>query len=394
MNLSLRSGGLALGLVATLGGCHPAPRRPTTAPATDLGARLQAILDSTVAASPSRPGLLLSVHAPARQVAWQGAAGLADRASGAKLTPEHVFRVASNTKTYVAAAILRLMEDGKLALSDPISRHLLPATTALLRTGGYDPTAITVRQLLQHVSGLYDYATDDSFIADVLSRPDHRWTRREQLELAMRRGKPYGKPGEVYHCADTGYILLGEVLENGTKRPLGAAVAELVGFDRLHLAHTWFETLDSVPPGAGPRAHQYQASVDIYRIYPSFELSGGGGIVAPIGELESFYRSVGTGAVFHHPSSLDSMRTVGPPSLVPDSTRGYAMGVGRRRIAGIVCWGHGGHWGSMGLYCPSIDLSIAIASNRSVSPAYDALATLATVVGLVQGGAPAAPGSK
>jgi D-alanyl-D-alanine carboxypeptidase len=195
----------------------------------------------------------------------------------------------------------------------------------------------------------------------------------------------------VYHYADTGYILLGEIVENLTQAPLGAAVADLVGFRKLQLAHTWFETLDSVPPGAGPRAHQYQDSVDIYRFDPSFDLYGGGGIVAPIGELEAFYRAVGTGAVFRQPATRDTMLLIGPPSLVPDSTRGYAMGIGRRRLAGVVCWGHGGHWGSMGLYCPSIDLSIAIATNRSVGPEYDPLKTLAALVSLV--GTGAAPGA-
>jgi D-alanyl-D-alanine carboxypeptidase len=389
MTFSVRSVSPAVSLVLALGGCDSTTRRPGPAAAVDVGGRLQALLDSTVAGAPSIPGLLLSVHAPARQVAWQGAAGLADRATGATLTPEHVFRVASNTKTYVAAAILRLMEDGKLALSDPIARHLLPATAARLRARGYDPTVLTVRQLLQHVSGLYDYATDDHFIAGVLGHPDHRWTRREQLDLALEQGKPYGRPGEVYHYSDTGYILLGEIVEHLTERPLGAAVAELVGFSRLGLSHTWFETLDSVPPGTGPRAHQYQDSIDIYRFDPSFDLYGGGGIVAPIGELESFYRSLGSGAVFRQRATFDTMITISAPSLVADSTRGYGMGIGRRRIAGVTCWGHGGHWGSMGIYCPSIDVSVAIATNRSGSPAYDAFATLAAIVGVVQGAAPA-----
>ena len=72
------------------------------------------------------------------------------------------------TKTFTAAAILRLVEQGRLGLDDPIADHLAPATLELLRRGGYDPDAIHVRHLLMHTSGLYDYASDPKFVEYVL----------------------------------------------------------------------------------------------------------------------------------------------------------------------------------------------------------------------------------
>jgi D-alanyl-D-alanine carboxypeptidase len=93
------------------------------------------------------------------------------------LTADHSLRIASVTKTFVAAAILRLLEQGRLELDDAIARLLLPASRGILREGGYDPGAITVRMLLAHTSGLYDYAASPAFFERIAGDPAHRWSR-------------------------------------------------------------------------------------------------------------------------------------------------------------------------------------------------------------------------
>jgi D-alanyl-D-alanine carboxypeptidase len=365
---------VALLAILTSAGCHPRQ---------DLPASLQALLDSTVAATPSIPGLILKVEAPRLNLDWSGAAGVADRASRERLTVRHTFRLASNTKTYVAAAVLRLVEEGTIGLGDPIARHLAPATVEQLERGGYDPAAITVRDLLQHVGGIYDYATDPAFPDAVFGQPDRRWTRAEQVEFAIANGKPYGKPGEAYHYSDTGYILLGELLERTTGMSLGGAVGSLVGFERLGLAATWFESLDPVPAAAGPRAHQYADTIDITAFDPSFDLHGGGGLVANVADLSGFYRALLDGRVFRQPATLDSMRVVAPQSTGDDPSRGYAMGIGRRVIGGWTCWGHGGYWGTMAVSCPEAGLTIAVTMNRSPDDRFDPSAVINQVVALV-----------
>ncbi len=374
MWLSVHRWSIASLVVLASSGCGPRP---------DLPATLQAFLDSTVAATPSIPGLLLQVEAPRLNLRWSGAAGVADRATGERLTVRHTFRLASNTKTYVAAALLRLVEDGKVSLLDPITRHLAPETTVRLRRGGYDPAAITVQHLMQHLSGIYDYATDAAFQEAVFGRPNHRWTRAEQVEFAIAKGKPYGKPEEGFHYSDTGYILLGEILERTTGMPVGAAVGALLGFDRLGLTTTWFETLDSVPAAAGPRAHQYLDTADITAFDPSFDLYGGGGLVANIADLSGFYRALLEGRVFQRPATLDSMLVVPPQSVGSDPSRGYGMGIGRRVIGGLTCWGHSGHWGTMAVSCPDAGLTIAVTMNRSYDGPFDPEVVIARVVSLV-----------
>ena len=118
---------------------------------------------------------------------------------------------------------------------------------------GYDATAITLRHLLQHTSGLYDYASDVDFQVQVLGEPSRRWTREEQVRLAMLEGDPLGEPGEVYAYSDTGYVLLGDVIERATGGTLGAAYRDLLRFDVLGLDSTWLEQVEP-EPGRGARA--------------------------------------------------------------------------------------------------------------------------------------------
>ena len=160
----------------------------------------------------------------------------------------------TSTKTFVGAAALRLVEDGRLSLDTSLDELLLPETRDVLRDGGYDTGAIVLRDLLTHTSGIYDFAASayDPSIADgfddaVARDPSHRWTRLEQVRFAVTHGRPYGAPGTVFGYSDTGACLVGEILEARTGRTMGGAIRELVGFERLGLKHTWHESVESEP---------------------------------------------------------------------------------------------------------------------------------------------------
>ena len=86
--------------------------------------RLQTVLDEFHVANPAAPGVVVQVESPSLGLEWAAAVGLSTRNSAGPLTTDHTFRIASNTKTYVAAAILRLAEMGKLSLDDPLARYL------------------------------------------------------------------------------------------------------------------------------------------------------------------------------------------------------------------------------------------------------------------------------
>lgn len=352
----------------------PASVASTRAP---LPMRLTRTLDDFLHAHPAFPGVVMTVRAPG--FAWTGAAGVADRASRKPLATDATFRIASVTKTFTAAAILRLVENGKLALDEPIAKHLSSASVALLREGGYDVDAIRVRHLLSHTSGLYDFAEDKDYQAYVVSHPRHRWTRAEQVRFAMIHGKPLSRPGIEEHYSDTGYVLLGEMLERLTGRGLAAAYRTLLHFERLELDETYLETLEPGAAHAKPRAHQYLGTIDTTAVDPSFDLYGGGGLVSTVDDLARFYRALLGGRVFEKPATLRTM--LGKP--FPAHPTDLGLGIFFLRVGGETCWWHNGFWGINVVHCPGSGMTIASMANQANGFIEPTLRLQATVHDLV-----------
>jgi D-alanyl-D-alanine carboxypeptidase len=338
--------------------------QPAKTHAVNSIAELQKLLAAEVAAHPSLPGELLHVHAPKQGLDISLAAGVFDRESKRPLDPHHGFRVASVTKTFVAASILRLHEEGKIKLDDPINRYLPKEYNAILDAGGYPTNVITVRQLLTHTSGIFDYARAPEFFAAIVGNPKHRWTRMEQVQNAVKWGKPYFEPGKGYHYSDTGYVLLGEIVERLSGKSLGQALRSLLDFKKLKLDETYLETLEPVPAGAKDLSHPYLAQTDTRDFDPSIDLYGGGGLVSSTEDLARFYRALLQGRVFRRAATLQMMLTV--PTTNEKSPGGpYAMGIARRNIAGNICWGHTGFWGTSAYHCPEVDVTIVRHYNQA-----------------------------
>ena len=339
---------------APLGAQGACPSTPDNARASR---ELRGLVDSLLAANPDVPGIALAVLGPGGCVLFNEAGGVANRATRAPLTPEHPHRIASNTKTYTAAAILRLMELGKLALDDPMTRHLPAASLASLRRDGYDVDHITIRHLLNHTAGLYDYAMDPHLVAIVERDPTHRWTRAEEVDSAVAWGTAYNAPGQGYHYSDTGYILLGEIIERLTGQPMARAFRDLLHFDALGLTSTWLETMEPPPPGVIDRAHQYLGEGDTYGFDPSFDLYGGGGLAATPRDMARFTRALFMGGVYRDRGTIDVMMTV-PPGI--QANRTYGAGLYRQPVRDdLAGWGHSGFWNTFSFHLPGRDVTVA-----------------------------------
>jgi D-alanyl-D-alanine carboxypeptidase len=329
------------------------PASRTSPPRTD---DWQQLVDEFAADSPGVPGVALAVLAPSADIDVTVAAGSAG--PDEPLTPNRPFRIASNTKTFTAAATLRLVESDVIGLDDPIAGRIDPELVDLLAGDGYDTDAITVRQLLQHTSGIYDYASDVDYQTVVLGgKGEQHWERVDQVRFAVERGEPIGPPGQQYAYSDTGYILLGDLLERATGRTLGGAYRELLDFDHLGLDHTWLETVERTPPGTADRAHQYYEELDTYAADPSFDLYGGGGLVSTVDDLAAFYRAVFAGGVFADSDTVEVMTTVPPVN----TKAGAAMGLFRLEDLELgECWTHSGFWGTVVISCPERDVTVAL----------------------------------
>lgn len=316
-----------------------------------LEADLQAVLDHFLAANDMAPGVSAVVVCPALDLDWSGAAGTAAHGTDEPLTPAHTFRMASNTKTYVAAALLRLVEMGRLGLDDSLGEHLPADQRELLASDGYDLDAMTIRMVLSHTSGLDEHAGDPRYEEAIIENPQRVWTADETIRLLVEWRDPVGAPGEKYAYSDTGYILLGGIIERLTGKPLGVAVHELVDYGKLGLDATWWEGTEQPPAGAGPRAHQYFGDLDTTDWHPSLDLFGGGGLLTDTPDLANFMRQLLLGEVLHDEETLAAMKGYGTPV--------YRLGLMCVELDGHLAFGHQGFWNTFAFQVPTLDLTVA-----------------------------------
>jgi D-alanyl-D-alanine carboxypeptidase len=208
--------------------------------ATGRRATLQRIVRRLVAGG--APGALAFVRAPG------GAAGIAaGYADLRNRTPMHAtdgFRIASVTKTFVATVVLELEAEHRLDIDEPVERWL----PGLVPNG----TAITIRELLNHTSGLFDYVEDDAHTQAVIADPGRRWSPHELLSVASAHPLLF-RPGTSWFYSNTNYVVLGLVVEAVTGRPLGEELQARI-IDPLQLRATSF---DVDPVIRDPFAHGY-----------------------------------------------------------------------------------------------------------------------------------------
>ena len=229
--------GAAAGLSLVAAGGSVATASPGAAPAKTV--QLQQALDAVVAAG--APGAIVLARDGDRTIRL--ASGYGNLAQRTPMRASDRFRIGSETKMFVATVVLQLVGDGKLSLGDTVERWL----PVLVPNGG----SITVRQLLNHTSGLFDYAEDKAFIEQI-DNPRKRWAPRQLVELATAH-RPLFAPGARHSYSNTGYILLGLIVEKATGNPLPAELQKRI-FRPLRLHATSFPT---TPRIAGRYSHGY-----------------------------------------------------------------------------------------------------------------------------------------
>ncbi|MGB3624486.1 MAG: serine hydrolase domain-containing protein [Henriciella sp.] len=313
---------------------------------------LQAMADGFLTENPDVPAVALAVIDAEGQLA--GAAAGEAGPDGESMTPAMPVRIASNTKTYVAAAVLRLWEDGEVDLDAPIGGLIDPELAAMLDGDGYDLQAITVRHLLMHVSGMPDHA-DDAYVAIVLDDTSRQWSRADQVALLVENHDPLGPTMSEFRYSDTGYVLLGDIIERTTGKPLATSVRTLLGFERLGLETTWWEQAEAQPAGTAPRARQSLEGTDTTDWNPSMDMYGGGGLVGSVEDLAVFWAALMRGEIFARPETLEEMVSA-PGHPFPED---YRLGVFPRGEGDSEIYFHGGFWGTIAGYSPAQDVAVA-----------------------------------
>ena len=333
----------------------------------DIAHQLQQLVDAEAAVEGAT--CLLRVEAPAHGV-WHLVAGGLTR-DGEPAAPTTPFRIASITKPFTAVVIAQLAAEGRLRFDDLMTAHL-PAGFAdlvprlhVLDGVSYGET-ITLRQLLTHASGLMDYAMSEGFYGELFKDPSHAWTPREMLEGACVWGAPHFPPGQGYGYAysDTGYVLLGVIIEHLEGRPLHEVYRGRI-IEPLGLSATYLEGFET---HRGPEmAHPYEGEWDAALIHGSADWAGGG-LVSDVDDLAVFVQSLFAGRLVP-PAQLDEMtyyafRTL-DPALHSPGYLGYGFGLEARESDGFLLRGHRGHWGAWMHLDPVSGLTITGTINQS-----------------------------
>lgn len=334
-----------------------------------LAEELQAILDRIVADG-FIPGATLTVSLPGYEP-WTGASGYGDRTLAQPMTPETRMRIASISKIFTAVVVLQLAEEGRLDLEAPLSDwypDLVPRGEAM-----------TVRRLLNHTTGLYDYLEDSEILARAYRNPDYWWQPAELASYAGQRRALFapGAPG-AWDYASTNYVILGMIVEAVTGNSLAQELRARI-FEPLGLEATYFVPNDSV---AGHYARGYRNAQDVTDVSLSFAYATAN-IVATTADIQRFGDALFSGELLQ-PATLEQMLLFqsgkgqyGMPALE------YGLGVmrnnlpvgpdaqgNRRPAAASTVIGHTGGFGgfrSVLWYAPESGVTIALGENQGAT---------------------------
>ncbi|MFC6880855.1 serine hydrolase domain-containing protein [Actinomadura yumaensis] len=284
------------------------------------------------------PGVAATVKSPHCGL-WTGGAGVADLETGRKARGDEHGRIGSDTKTWTATVVLQLVGEGKVKLEDTVD-HYLPG---LVRTKDYDGRKITVRQLLQHTSGLPDYL-DAPFWED---EEAHRWDHIEPLQTvqqALRLPPPDDRARSGFAYSNTNYNLAGLIVQKVTGHDIGTEITRRI-IQPLGLRETYWPG-DSVTI-RDPHLRCHKKSPDGVLSdttdWNTSEADASGVLISTAADATAFWIALLTGKLLA-PAQLAEMKATVPA----DDDEQYGLGVIRQPPAagGTVTWGHSGSMAS------------------------------------------------
>ncbi|WP_100362965.1 serine hydrolase domain-containing protein [Diaminobutyricimonas aerilata] len=329
VSLAVGASAIAIGLTATLAGAFGAFGSPPPASSTAVQRSLEGLVDDGF------PGALATVT-DGRGDTTEYVAGASERGTDEPVPADGYVRMGSNTKTYVAVVVLQLVEEGLVDLDESIETYL----PGLLVGDGIDASRITVRNLLQHTSGLPSYTT--ALATDLLAIRDRYLSARDLIDLALTMPADFA-PGERWSYSNTNYTVAGLLIEKLTGRPLREQIADRI-LEPLDLEHTVYPAEgERTLPEPHPRGYHRDADgelVDITETDPGWA-GAAGAIVATPSDLNTFTRALLDGELLDA-AMLDEMRTTVPADDLWAGAR-YGLGLMSYPLScGGVAWGHGG----------------------------------------------------
>ncbi|WP_170291676.1 serine hydrolase [Heliobacterium mobile] len=315
----------------------------------------QQILDDVVTKGSPGAMMLVQKHGEKPVVT---VSGLADTSSNDSMDAMMQFRVGSVTKTFVATTVLQLEQEGKLNIEDSVEKYL----PGLIPDG----QNVTLHQLLNHTSGLNDYATDPQFLGMLALDMKRDWKPQELVAFATQKTS---LPKGQFYYSNTNYIILGLIVEKVDGMPLDTSIKNRI-IKPLKLKKTYLATEENLE---GTYAHGYMdinmdgQVEDITSISPSSAWAAGA-LVSNMGDLATWAKALGTGKLLNDIERKKMMTYVDASSILGTGVQ-YGLGIGCYKSTPIgKLLGHSGNvpgYLTEIAYSPDKDLSIVLMINTN-----------------------------
>ncbi|WP_327694912.1 serine hydrolase domain-containing protein [Streptomyces sp. NBC_00459] len=366
MSVSRRTGSKRLvgtaAAIAVAAGVFAAPA--VAAPAERGGGHEATRQAMNAAVKDGVPGVVL--QAKDRHGVWKATAGVGNLRTKQPRSTEDSFRAGSITKTFIATVLLQLEAEGRVSLDDTVDEWL----PGVVRGNGHDGRRITLRQLLNHTSGIFSYTDDEQLQSDVFlpegffKNRYRTWTPNEIVKIAMGH-RPEFAPGTDWGYSNTNYTIAGMVIKKVTGNSYGDEVRRRV-IEPLGLHGTYMPGTDATVPRPSSRAYSQLAENTTGKIYDVTEMNpsvanAAGEIISNSGDLNRFYSALLRGRVLPA-EQLAEMRTTVAAAAVDGR---YGLGLIENELScGVTVWGHsGGIHGSSSVAVTTADGKHSLAFN-------------------------------
>ncbi|PGE03452.1 serine hydrolase domain-containing protein [Bacillus pseudomycoides] len=280
------------------------------------------------------PGILAKTSEGGKT--WGYAAGVANLITKKPMKTDFHFRIASVTKTFTATVVLQLAAENRLNLDDSIEKWL----PGVIQGNGYDAKQITIRQILNHTSGIAEYSRSKE--ADFFKNTKKSFTAEELVKIGLLLPPDFA-PGKGWSYSNTGYVLLGILIEKVTGNSYAEEIENRI-IEPLELSNTFLPGNSSVIPGTNHARGYFQPDgaielKDVTYYNPSIG-SSAGDMISTADDLIKFFSSLLSGKLLKE-QQLKQMLTTVPTGSAEIS--GYGLGIYETKLPnGVSIWGHSG----------------------------------------------------
>ncbi|WP_406191174.1 beta-lactamase family protein [Streptomyces sp. NBC_01017] len=280
-----------------------------------------------------------------RRGTWSTTTGVGNIRTDEPRSPHDRYRAGSITKTFVATVLLQLEAEDRLSLDDTVEKWLPGA----VRGHGHDGRRVTVRQLLNHTSGIHNFTDDETYVQTYLLKDgffEHRYDRLtpDQLVAISMSHEPDFAPGTSWNYSNTNYILAGMVIKSVTGRSFATEIRQRI-IEPLHLTATSVPGNRVTMPQPSSRAYSKLAETttgptyDVTNWTPGLA-SSAGEMISSSADLNRFYTALLRGILLPA-EQLKEMKTTVTVEAMPNA--GYGLGLIDRKLScGVHVWGHSG----------------------------------------------------